>query len=164
MRTSARRFGICRFTSFGARSADALGEGGKCRRSLKRFENWRFKPWGAHVEIKRALNIVVAPKCVLMWGRNCRDACRDRNKREYRKVQPRQWWQPGSTGCRARLAGLDADELEDAGSSPHELKKNRKSRLGWVCRPRPGRPTPRASTSRASPSKSGRGVRGFACE
>ena len=89
-------------------------------KSLKRFENWRFKPWGAHVEIKRALNIVVAPKCVLMWGRNCRDACRDRNKREYRKVSPSQWWQPGSQDS----------EHDSQDSIRMRWKKNRKSRLG----------------------------------
>ena len=114
------RFGICGSLQLVRDPRTPWAKGGKCRRSLKRFENWRFKPWGAHVEIKRALNIVVAPKCVLMWGRNCRDACRDRNKREYRKVSPRQWWQPGSQDS----------EHDSQDSIRMRWKKNRKSRLG----------------------------------
>merc|ERR1719163_2545852 len=55
-----------------------------------------------------------------MWGRNCRDACRDRNKREYRKVSPRQWWQPGSQDS----------EHDSQDSIRMRWKKNRKSRLG----------------------------------
>ena len=115
-----QRFGICGSLQLVRDPRTPWAKGGKCRRSLKRFENWRFKPWGAHVEIKRALNIVVAPKCVLMWGRNCRDACRDRNKREYRKVSPRQWWQPGSQDS----------EHDSQDSIRMRWKKNRKSRLG----------------------------------
>lgn len=119
--TFCQRFGICGSLDLVRDPRTPWVRRGKCRRSLNRFENWKAKPWGAHVEIKRSLNIVVAPKCVLMWGRNCRDACRSRNLREYRKVSPRQWWQPNQVGA----SDHDAQETIKL-----RWKKNRKSRVG----------------------------------
>ena len=148
-----QRFGI-RVVAIGERSAGRRGpRAGKCRRSLKRFENWRFKPWGAHVEIKRALNIVVAPKCVLMWGRTVA-TCRIGTSANIGKSRR------GSGGSPA--PGFEHDSQD---SIRMRWKKNRKSRLGLGLEAEAKRR--RASTSRASSIKSaGEAVRallGSAC-
>ena len=81
--------------------------------------------------------------------------CRDRNKREYRKVSPRQWWQPGSQDS----------EHDSQDSIRMRWKKNRKVAWVWVWRPRRGAAyAPRFDESGEPIKSAGEASRRLACD
>ena len=106
------RFGICAPQGLVRDPKTPWVRHGKCRRALRRYENWKQEPWGPAMAIKRAMQITKSPNCTLGYNINCKEACYRRNAREYAQLAPRQWWQSRYAG------GPNENHAPDAGDEP----------------------------------------------
>ena len=111
------RFGLCAPQGLVRDPRTPWVHHGKCRRALRRFENWKHEPWGPAMDIKRAMGISKSVNCTLGYGSVCKEPCYRRNAREYKQLAPRQWWQsryhaPGDPDNRHRDRAIASAALD----------------------------------------------------
>ncbi|KAH8068044.1 hypothetical protein JL721_6991 [Aureococcus anophagefferens] len=111
------RFGLCAPQGLVRDPRTPWVHHGKCRRALRRFENWKHEPWGPAMDIKRAMGISKSVNCTLGYGSVCKEPCYRRNAREYKQLAPRQWRQsryhaPGDPDNRHRDRAIASAALD----------------------------------------------------